>query len=384
MRRFDRTDRGRWPRSSRFRLGGARRRRRRGFHRGPSPGGGAEHVVFVQTDNTSGNQVVAYDRARRRPPHPRRTRTTPAVGGVLNGSVVDHLASQGSLTYDQAHGLLYAVNAGSNTVSVFSVHGDQLRLRQVVESGGIFPGQRGRARRSGLRAQRRGWRKRLRGTGCRAAAPSRSRVDPVPRPHDPDRHDQFTHTPGQVVFSPDGSQLVVTTKANGNDIDVFGVEPIGRLSRHRWSTPSPAPYPSGSPSTAGAPRGRRGRHQRAGDIHASTRTGRRPSSTPLATGQAATCWVLRAGRSSSPPTPAANSVSGYQVSAGGQLTLLGATATDPGTVDASASADGRFLYVQTGGTGSSTSSGVNADGTLTDLGSVTVAGAAGGEGIVAL
>jgi len=51
------------------------------------------------------------------------------LGGVLNGSVVDHLASQGSLTYDRDHALLYAVNAASNTVSVFSVRGDQLTLR---------------------------------------------------------------------------------------------------------------------------------------------------------------------------------------------------------------------------------------------------------------
>ena len=30
---------------------------------GPSFFGGADHVVFVQTDNTAGNQVVAYDRS---------------------------------------------------------------------------------------------------------------------------------------------------------------------------------------------------------------------------------------------------------------------------------------------------------------------------------
>jgi hypothetical protein len=36
----------------------------------------------------------------------------------------DHRASQGSLTADPRHGLLYAVNAGSDTISVFAVHGD--------------------------------------------------------------------------------------------------------------------------------------------------------------------------------------------------------------------------------------------------------------------
>ncbi len=34
-----------------------------GLHRGPIFEEGADHVVFVQTDNTAGNQVVAYDRA---------------------------------------------------------------------------------------------------------------------------------------------------------------------------------------------------------------------------------------------------------------------------------------------------------------------------------
>lgn len=53
--------------------------------------------------------------------------------------MVDHLASQGSLTYDPRSGELYAVNAGSNTVSAFSVRGDHLTLEQVVSSGGTFP-----------------------------------------------------------------------------------------------------------------------------------------------------------------------------------------------------------------------------------------------------
>src|ERR1700722_11482627 len=101
--------------------------------------GGANHVVFVQTDNTSGNQVVAYDRADNGALTWKHTYATGGLGGVLTGSAVDHLASQGSLTYDQRNNLLYAVNAGSNSVSVFSVWGDQLTLRQVVNSGGSFP-----------------------------------------------------------------------------------------------------------------------------------------------------------------------------------------------------------------------------------------------------
>jgi hypothetical protein len=36
---------------------------------------------------------------------------------------------------DRAAGLLFAVNAGSDSVSVFGVNGDRLHLRQVVPSG---------------------------------------------------------------------------------------------------------------------------------------------------------------------------------------------------------------------------------------------------------
>src|SRR5580658_4710507 len=96
-------------------------------------------VVFVQTDNTAGNQVVAYDRNGNGSLSLAHTYDTGGVGAVLAGSAVDHLASEGSLTFDAGHSLLYAVNAGSNTVSVFSVRGDELALRQVISSGGTFP-----------------------------------------------------------------------------------------------------------------------------------------------------------------------------------------------------------------------------------------------------
>src|SRR5580704_8809969 len=110
-----------------------------GLPQGPHFGGGGDHAVFVQTDNVAGNQIVSYHRDHDGTLDLANTYATGGLGGVLNGSAVDHLGSQGSLASDPAHGLLYAVNAGSNTVSVFSVNGDQLSLRQVVDSGGTFP-----------------------------------------------------------------------------------------------------------------------------------------------------------------------------------------------------------------------------------------------------
>ena len=184
----------------------------------------------MQTDNPSGNQVVAYHRAPDGVLSQAGTYATGGLGGILAGSAVDHLASQGSLSYDPRHALLYAVNAGSNTVSVFAVSGDRLALRQVLGSGGSFPvsvavhgdlvyvlNALGGGRLQGYRVF----------GGFLVPIPGSGRalgLDPTASP-------QFTNTPGQVAFTPDGRQLIVTTKANGNDIDVFGVRFGGRAVR---------------------------------------------------------------------------------------------------------------------------------------------------------
>ena len=71
----------------------------------------------------------------------------------------------------------------------------------------------------------------------------------------------------------------------------------------------------------------------------------------------------------------AGTEAGFISSAGGQLSLLANTATDPGAVDAAAAAGGRFLYVQTGGNGIVDEFSVAANGALTTIGAVTVPGA---------
>jgi hypothetical protein len=68
---------------------------------------------------------------------------------------------------------------------------------------------------------------------------------------------------------------------------------------------------------------------------------------------------------------------------GGPVVTTGTTSTDPGTVDATVSSDGRYLYAQTGGNGIVDEFRINFDGSLTEVGYVTVPNAQGGEGIVA-
>ena len=58
---------------------------------------------------------------------------------------------------------------------------------------------------------------------------------------DPDATPQFTNTPGQVGFTGDGSQLVVTTKANGSSLLVFDLDHTG--------APAGSPVVTNPPST---------------------------------------------------------------------------------------------------------------------------------------
>ena len=343
---------------------------------------GAGHAVFVQTDNTAGNRVIAYHRSGDGALTLARSYPTHGLGGQLAGSVVDHLASQGSLTYDPGPGLLYAVNAGSNTLSVFAVHGDALSLPQVIGSGGKFPvsvAAQGNVVYA-LNAEN--------GGSVQGYRVFLGRLFPIPgsrRPLglDPAATPQFTNTPGQVAFSPSGSQLIVTTKANGNDIDVFAVHPGGRLSGRPVVNAAAGTVPFGiSFDQAG--------HLVIADAgtnalatYALAADGTVTPIDSVGNSQAATCWVAPAGGFLYASNAGSADVSGYSASPGGQLTLLGETATDTGTVDASASSGGHFLYVQTGGSGIVDEYRTGAGGSLTEIGSVTVAGAVGGEGIVA-
>lgn len=354
-----------------------------GLPSGPHFGDGGQHAVFVQTDNVAGNQVAAYDRADNGTLTLENTYDTGGFGGVLNGSQVDHLGSQGSLTYDSTHGLLYAVNAGSNTVSVFSIQGDDLGLRQVVSSGGTFPvsvAVHGDYV-SVLNAEN-GGSVQVYFTlfGHLFELPWSNRALGLTIPTDAT---QFTHTPGQVAFSPDGSKLIVTTKASSNAIDVFNVGLFGFLSR----SPVVNTEPGTVPFAVTFDQAGRLVVAEAGPSELATFAlnpdGSVTQLDSLASGQTGLCWVAPAGALFFTGNTGANSTSGYQTSASGQLNLLGATPTDPGTVDASATPDGRYLYVQTGGHGIVDEFQVNANGSLNEIGSVTVSGAAGGQGIAA-
>jgi 6-phosphogluconolactonase (cycloisomerase 2 family) len=340
------------------------------------------HPVFVETDNASGNQVIAYRRASDGSLSLRHAYNTGGLGGALDGAAVDFTASQGALAYDAAHHTLLAVNAGSDDVSVFAVNGTSLRLLQVVDSGGSFPVSVTTHGRYAYVLNARD------GGSVQGYVIANRRLHEVggwnrPLGLDPGATPEFTHTPGQVGFSPSGRQLIVTTKANTNAIDVFGVS-NGRVSDSAVANVKDGSVPFGFT------------FDHAGHL-AVTETGTNSVTTyalhnngtvtqlsSVATGQAATCWVIDAGRFLFASNAGSASESGLTTAADGTVTLLGQTATSGGTVDADATPDGRWLYVQGGAAGTVDAYRVNGNGSLTAVGTVTVPNAVGGEGIIAL
>src|SRR3954447_11393334 len=186
-------------------------------------------VVFVQNDALDGNVVTAYDRNPDGSLRQAGSYATGGNGGRLQGAGVDFTASQGALVADRAHRELIAVNAGSDTISVFRVHGDRLRLRQVAPSGGSFPVSVTVHSNLVYVLNARG------GASIQGYLDLGGRLWPVPAWHRdlglPAVAPEFTHTPGQVAFSPDGRHLIITTKAASNSILVFNVGRGGTLAR---------------------------------------------------------------------------------------------------------------------------------------------------------
>ncbi|HTY95706.1 MAG TPA: hypothetical protein VMB91_01610 [Solirubrobacteraceae bacterium] len=345
--------------------------------RGPFP---PLNAVFVMNDRPQGNQVIAYSRAADGTLTQAGVYDTGGLGGQLEGSVVDHTASQGALALDRADGLLFAVNPGSDSLSVFSVSGDTLRLRQVLPSGGAFPVSvtENQGYVYVLNAGQGGS---IRGFVLAGATlypnPGARRALSLPQAA-PGSGEQFTHTPAEIAFTPDGSRLVITTKAAGQSVEVFTARTLAPVP---VTTPLAGTVPFGFTFD---PAGRLLITEAGPNALASfslSWNNRLTALSVVATEQAATCWVAAAGGYYYASNAGSASLTGFSEQPGGALARIGDTSTHHGTVDAASS--GRFLYVQGGAEGTLDEFEVQPGGALQGIGSLVVPEAVGGEGIVA-
>jgi len=336
-------------------------------------------AVFVQANGLDGNAIVAYDGGL----HQTGTYPTGGRGGLEAGAAADPLASQGALTLDRAHGLLYAVNAGSDTITVFGVHGSRLARLQVVAAGGSFP--TGVAVHGDLvyvlNARDGGSIQGFRRVGSRLIrVPSWHRalgLDPAATP-------EFTHSPGQVAFTPDGRHLLVTTKGNTSEILAFGIDPFGGPS----ATPVHNAEPGAVPFALAFDRYGQAVVAEAGPNAAATfavRGGVLTARSSAPTGGAATCWITGVDGVFYLSNAGSGTVTAFRTGADGSLQNLGTTSTSGGgTIDSAASADGSRLYVETGaGVDGVEAFRIGPDGELTPSGSVTIPDGSNAEGIAA-
>ena len=299
----------------------------------------ASGAVYALTNSPGGNAVVVYDRHADGSLAPAGSYPT---GG--NGSGAG-LGSQGAVVVSDDQRLLFAVNAGSNSVSSFRIRPDGLELVDTAPSEGTLPTSV--AFRGGLLYV------------LNAGAPNnvsgltvspQGRLTPLVGSTRP--LSAASTNPAQVGFSDDGETLIVTERAT-NLIDTYWIDDGGYLT-------GPFPHPSAGPTPFGFAVDKRNTvlvsEAGAGGGASSYRVDRdgtlQTVSPAVVTGQAAACWavVTKNGRYGYVINAGTGNISGFAIDTDGAISLLqangvtGVTGGNP--TDAAVSHNSQFLYVR--------------------------------------
>jgi 6-phosphogluconolactonase len=322
--------------------------------------GGKAGAVYTLSNSPGGNAVLAFERdADGSLSGP----TSYPTGGTGNGG---GLGSQGAIVLGDNNRDLYAVNAGSDSISHFSVTKDGLEWESTVPSGGTMPisiavshdllyvlNAGGTPNITGFDTSHGGLTPiagSTRALGVGAAGPA------------------------QVSFSPDGRVLVVTEKGS-NTIDTYSVG-------HDGLADSAATFPSAGGTPFGFEFDKHGNllvSDAAGTAssYSLSKEGRVNVITgAVDTHQGAPCWLVTSkdGRYAYTANGGTGTISGFSVDKDGALTLLDASGVtaDLGAgshpLDEAVTKDGRYLYNLTDGTHSISGLSIGKDGSLTGAG----------------
>jgi len=325
---------------------------------GPAAAAG-KNAVYTSSNGAAGNQVLAFDRAG-------DGSLTPA-GSIATGGngTGGGLSNQGALALTKRGRFLYVVNAGSDSISTFSVRPSGLELAGTTPSGGdqpisltvhrglLYVLNAGSGTISGFTGAR--------GGDLAALAGS---TEPIAGAGS-----------AQVQFSKRGNVLVVTNRAT-NTIDTFLVDADG--------TPGPA---QSQPSEGDTPFGFD--FDKRGHLIVSEAFGGAPGASTVSSysldasgllsaispsvpdNEAAACWieVTKNGRFAYTTNTGSGSISSYAIAPGGSLGLLDqvAAATGAGSAptDLGLTASSRVLFALLPGTGQMAGYRVAANGGLT-------------------
>ncbi len=354
-------------------------------------------AVYVMTNAAAANEVVAWTRD---PQGRLRLAGSFATGGRGSGGGVDPLASQDSLRLSADGRWLFAVNAGSDEVSVFRVGAQSLELVERAPSGGRFPVSL--AERDGhLYVLNVGGDGTLAGfdvdgDGRLAAIPGAVRALALGGTHPPN----VGRAPSQIGFTPDGTALLVVDKG-GDRLLTFALDDAGRPEApvetasagrlpfaFRFAADGTLLVAEIFGSTGGSD---------PGGASAISSYAREPDGTwraitsSLGTGETALCWIDAHGRRAWGTNTGSDTLTGFRVGRDGSLSLIagsgvlhrfGGAARVP--LDLAVTADGRFLYTLNVGTGSVGMFRIRPNGRLVPLGEAPgLAALQGAQGIAA-
>jgi 6-phosphogluconolactonase len=331
----------------------------------------SQSTVFVMTNDAEHNEILAY---KKTVDGDFALKSRISTGGRGSGGSTDPLQSQGSLTLSQDHELLFAVNAGSGTLSSFHLVNGLPVLIDHEPTDGAFPV---------AVAEHNGTVYVLNAGGNGAIVAFH--VDGPGRLHEI----QNSSTPltalndgaSSISISPDGTRLVVIEKGP-NNIDTFPIHPDGTLGAvvvNHSVTPgvfSAAFAPSGALIVSeNQPNGT--------DVSSISSYAIQGNGTIQAISQSiptfgdANCWnvITPDGKYVYVDNAATSTVAGFAVADNGVLTPIAGTivATEPAgaiNLDMSISVDGKTLFTLNSGLGNVSAYRINSDGTLTLLGNI--------------
>ncbi|WP_367026464.1 beta-propeller fold lactonase family protein [Methylococcus sp. ANG] len=303
----------------------------------------AAETVYTLSNDPAGNEVLAFHRYGDGQMAPAGRFAT---GGTGTGS---GLGNQGALALSENARYLFAVNAGSNDLSVFRIGRDGLELTDRTAEEGATPV---------------------------SVAVSRNRVYVVNSGDDsvfgfrfdyrtgklrslPQSHLKLSGdgtAPAQISFDRTGDTLVVTEKAT-NKITTFSLKENGSPeARHSIDSAGSTPFGFAfgkrdqffvSEAQGGAPNGATvSSYQLLEDGTVQLIDG------AVAAGQTAACWLATTptGRIAFTADTPANAISAFSIDAAGHLSLLHTRAAEENRpTDLAVSTDGRMLYALSGG-----------------------------------
>jgi 6-phosphogluconolactonase len=332
---------------------------------------GSSSTVFVMTNDTVKNEVLAYQRLQ---DGSFALRGSFPTGGRGSGGTTDPLQSQGSLTLSGNHNLLFAINAGSGTVSSFHLLRGLPVLVDQETTGGAFPV---------AVAEHKGTVYVLNAGGNGAIVAFRSDgVGHLSQIPNSTALLTATNSGGaSISISPNGKTLAVIEKTPEN-IDTFPVNPDGTLG-------TVVVNHSVTPGIFGAvftPSGQLivSEDQPVGtDVSSISSYTINANGTITAISQSlptfgdGNCWnaITPNGKFVYADNSATSTIAGFSVGSNGALTPIGGTivASYPaGTtnLDMVVSGDGNYLYTLNSGTGTVGIYSINSDGTLSNPGDI--------------